>query len=148
MKKTLILSALFISGFAFISRDKEQDPGEKTKQLQDNPIIVYTTALGTNYRLTATDTLTFKDFGQPLETQPCIFVDPSKSFQTFMGIGGALTDASAETFAKLSKEKQQEFMQAYYNPQKGIGYTLARTNIHSCDFSSGSYTYVKDGDKS
>jgi glucosylceramidase len=148
MKKNIILSVLFISGFAFISRDKEKDPGEKTKQLKGNPIIVYTTAQGTNYRLTTTDTLTFKDFGQPLETQPCIFVDPTKSFQTFMGIGGALTDASAETFAKLSKEKQQEFMQAYYNPQKGIGYTLARTNIHSCDFSSGSYTYVKDGDKS
>ena len=29
---------------------------------------------------------------------------------------------------------------------KGIGYTLARTNIHSCDFSSGSYTYVREGD--
>ena len=29
----------------------------------------------------------------------------------------------------------------------GIGYTLARTNIHSCDFSSGSYTYVTEGDK-
>ncbi|MEJ0080257.1 MAG: hypothetical protein WDM78_04700 [Puia sp.] len=29
----------------------------------------------------------------------------------------------------------------------GIGYTLGRTNIHSCDFSSGSYTYVTDGDK-
>ena len=30
---------------------------------------------------------------------------------------------------------------------KGIGYTLARTNIHSCDFSSGSYTYVAEGDR-
>ena len=28
-----------------------------------------------------------------------------------------------------------------------IGYTLARTNIHSCDFSSESYTYVSDDDK-
>src|SRR5205085_7442447 len=29
----------------------------------------------------------------------------------------------------------------------GIGYKLARTNIHSCDFSSSSYTYVTEGDK-
>ena len=36
---------------------------------------------------------------------------------------------------------------AYYDKVNGIGYTLARTNIHSCDFSSASYTYVKDGDK-
>ena len=27
-----------------------------------------------------------------------------------------------------------------------IGYTLARTNIQSCDFSSGSYSYVGDND--
>jgi glucosylceramidase len=45
------------------------------------------------------------------------------------------------------KEKQDEVMKAYYDPKNGIGYTLARTNIHSCDFSSGSYTYVKEGDK-
>src|SRR5215510_16588603 len=85
--------------------------------------------------------------GQPLETQICVFVDPSKTFQTFLGVGGALTDASAETFAKLPQAKQHEFLGAYYSRDTGIGYTLARTNIHSCDFSSGSYTYVDEGDK-
>jgi glucosylceramidase len=91
--------------------------------------------------------LQFAAHGQPVETQVYVFVDPSKTFQTVLGIGGALTDASAETFAKLTKEKQDEIMQAYYSADKGIGYTLGRTNIHSCDFSSGSYTYVQEGDK-
>ena len=63
-----------------------------------------------------------------------------------MGIGGALTDASAETFAKLPKVQQQELLTAYFDSNKGIGYSLARTNIHSCDFSSDSYTYVNDND--
>ena len=85
--------------------------------------------------------------GQPLETQVCVFVDPTRTFQTFLGIGGALTDASAETFAKLPRSKQQDLLNAYFNRETGIAYTLARTNIHSCDFSSGSYTYVKEGDK-
>ena len=58
-----------------------------------------------------------------------------------------LTDASAETFAKLPTDKQQEFLKAYFDKENGIGYTLARTNIHSCDFSSDTYTYVTDGDK-
>lgn len=111
-------------------------------------ITVYTTADHTNLRLSQTDTLQFKEFGQPLETQLCVFVDPTKTFQTFFGIGGALTDASAETFAKLPKQKQQEFLQAYFDRNKGIGYTLARTNIQSCDFSSDSYSYVQDGDSS
>src|SRR5437868_10665963 len=110
-------------------------------------VVVYTTAEKSDYRLSATDTLTFKDLRQPLETQVCIFVDPSKTYQSLLGIGGAMTDASAETFAKMPKEKQQEILTAYFDVQKGIGYSLARTNIHSCDFSSSSYTYITEGDK-
>ncbi|MGC4021775.1 MAG: glycoside hydrolase family 30 protein [Cyclobacteriaceae bacterium] len=108
---------------------------------------VYTTADSTNLRLTPSDTLKFEEHGQPLETEVCVFVNPSVTFQTMIGIGGALTDASAETFAKLSEAKQKELLNAYYNPSSGIGYTLARTHINSCDFSSASYTYVSDGDK-
>lgn len=109
-------------------------------------VAVYTTAANTEYRLSKTTELSLQPFGQPLETEICIFVDPTHTFQTFLGIGGALTDAAAETFAKLPQDKQQEVLQAYFNPEKGIGYTLARLNIHSCDFSSGSYTYVEEGD--
>ena len=39
-------------------------------------------------------------------------------------------------------------MQAYYDKEKGIGYTMGRTNINSCDFSSDTYTYVADNDAS
>jgi glucosylceramidase len=124
-----------------------QRPSTTNKSIAGRQVAVYTTADKTKHRLSATDTLTFKPMGQPLETQICVFVDPAKTFQTFLGIGGALTDASAETFAKLPKPKQQEFLNAYYSRDTGIGYTLARTNIHSCDFSSGSYTYVDEGDK-
>ena len=106
----------------------------------------FTTAEGTALKLSPDGDLTFREFKQPLETEPCIFIDPSRRFQTFIGIGAAITDASAETFAGLSPIKQQELLNAYFDTQKGIGYTLARTNIHSCDFSSGSYTYVKEND--
>lgn len=119
----------------------------KPYSTEGKTVTVYTTAENTDLRLSKTDNLTFKDLAQPLETQVCVFVDPSKTYQSFMGIGAAMTDASAETFAKLSKAKQQEFLEAYYDVNKGIGYTLARTNIHSCDFSSGSYTYITEGDK-
>jgi glucosylceramidase len=111
-------------------------------------VTVYTTAKNTNFRITKTDSgLKFSDFGQPLETQVCVFVDPTHSFQTILGIGGAITDASAETFAKMPAIVQKQLLTAYYDKSNGIGYTLARTNIHSCDFSSASYTYVSDGDE-
>ncbi len=110
-------------------------------------VTVYTTADSTDLRLSQTATTTFEPAEQPLETEVGIFINPSKTFQTFFGIGGAVTDASAEVFAKLSPEKQEEFLKAYYDKDEGIGYTLARTPIHSCDFSSGSFTYVSDEDK-
>src|SRR2546423_5483029 len=149
MKKiplAFLMLLLYASG-----SDAQQNSSAASKNIfstDGKKLSVYTTADSTDLRLSLTESgLAFSNFGQPLETQVCIFVDPNHTFQTMLGIGGALTDASAETFAKLPKEKQQEILNAYYDPVKGIGYTLARTNIHSCDFSSGSYTYVADNDK-
>ena len=108
---------------------------------------VYTTAHQSSLKLTLTDSLKFNGFKQPLETDAAIIVDPSKEFQTLLGIGAALTDAAAETFYKLSEENQARFLQAYYSKETGIGYTLGRTIMHSCDFSTASYTYIEEGDK-
>ena len=115
--------------------------------LAGKTISVYTTAKNVAARMALSDTLTFEPSRQPLEAEVSVFVDPGKRFQTMLGIGGAITDASAEVFGKLSPAKQNEFIAAYYNKDSGIGYTLARTTIHSSDFSSGSYTYIADGDK-
>ena len=143
------ISIILLLVFAFIGCG----PKEKADVKVEAPIVtkngtamVYTSAHSTNLKLTLTDTLQFNDPEQPLETEFAIFVDPSKQFQTFLGIGAALTDASAETFYKLSEENQKIFMEAYYSVDKGIGYTLGRTIIHSCDFSSESYTYIEEGD--
>src|SRR5262249_23699866 len=105
------------------------------------------TADKSEHRIAATDTLTFKPLGQPLETQVCVFVDPSRTYQTMLGIGGGPPRASAATVAKMPPDKQQEDPPADFAAPQGIGYSLARTNIHSCDFSSGSYTYITEGDK-
>lgn len=118
------------------------------KSKENNQYKVYTTADSTNYRLSLTDSGYAAYKGQPYENEVTVFVDPSKTFQTYLGIGGAITDASAETLYKLPKAKQEELLTAYYDKEKGIGYNVARTNINSCDFSSDMYTYVKDGDAS
>ncbi len=109
---------------------------------------VYTTIASNDVKLQLTaEEIQFSEFKQPLETEASILVNLSKQHQTFVGIGAALTDASAETFYKLKDDQQKLFMEAYYSIDKGIGYSLARTIIHSCDFSTGSYTYVEEGDK-
>jgi len=134
----VFIIALFQPAFA-------QD-ATKPFSLNNKTAQVYTTAKNTDYKLAKTESLRFIDKMQPTEKEICVFVDASKTFQTILGIGSALTDASAETFYKLSKEKQQEFLTAFYDVNKGIGYTLARTNIQSCDFSSDSYSYVSAND--
>ncbi|MDO7849983.1 glycoside hydrolase family 30 protein [Hymenobacter convexus] len=146
----LLVTALHAAGVA--AQTPKQVPPKAapakpaTYSAAGKQVQVFTTAQGTTQRMAAGAALSFQPAAQPLETQVCVFVDPGHTFQTMLGIGGALTDASAETFAKLPKAQQQEFLQAYYSPTKGIGYTLGRTSIHSSDFSSGSYTYVADKD--
>ena len=44
-------------------------------------------------------------------------------------------------------DSAKEFIKAYYDPKEGIGYTLGRTNMNSCDFSSDMYDYVEENDK-
>lgn len=142
-KKTEILLLAAIALCWIQTETRGQKPSNSIKQIK-----VYTTAENTNLRISENGTLTLQEAHQPIESETWIFVDPAKTFQSIVGIGGALTDAAAETFAKLPKETQKEFLTAYFDPQKGIGYTLARTNINSCDFSSDSYTYVADRDAS
>lgn len=123
--------------------------------LQDMPtnvvpqsVQVFTTAKETGQRLAASGSFALQAMPQPLETQIAVFVDPQKTYQPFLGIGGAITDASAETFHKLPAPAQQQILKAYFDPNEGIGYSLVRTTIHSSDFSSASYTYIKEGDAS
>jgi glucosylceramidase len=145
----IVLSVVLIALTMLISCTKKKTDVQVDQQFSSysKSVAIYTTAQNSNYHLSLSGLTEFKPANHTVEREIYIFVDPTKTFQTFMGIGGAITDASAESFAKLPKEKQQELLTAYYSESKGIGYTLARTNINSCDFSSDSYTYIADGDK-
>ena len=115
--------------------------------LVGNKVQVFTTAQNTNLRLSKTEELTIEEGNQSLESEISIFVNPSKRFQKVLGFGAAITDASAEVFYKLPKDQQEKLIESYFDGEKGIGYSIIRTHIHSCDFSSESYTYIKEGDK-
>jgi glucosylceramidase len=74
-------------------------------------------------------------------------VDPNVRYQTIEGFGGAFTEAAATTLLKLSPAKQEEILRSYFDPAAGLGYTLCRTHINSCDFALGNYAYSeRDGD--
>ncbi|WP_439131280.1 glycoside hydrolase family 30 protein [Polaribacter sp.] len=106
---------------------------------------IFTTAKNTNLRLTKTIEKQFTKKIQTLETDVAVFVNPNKTFQEFLGIGGAITDASSEVFSTLNDEKQEELLKAYFS-KEGICYNIVRTSIHSSDFGLGSHTYIEEGD--
>lgn len=144
MSQSKFIVLIGIVSMIFIFSCKKENNGFS---LQSQSVKVYTTSKDSTSNFKLTQELNFKELKQPLETQVCIFVEPDIKYQTYMGIGGAITDASAEVFAKLDKQKQEELLSAYFDNKKGIGYSIIRTNMNSCDFSSDSYTYVKENDK-
>jgi glucosylceramidase len=68
---------------------------------------------------------------------------PDMEYQTILGFGGAVTEASGYAFSKLSKENQEKVLDLYFGPE-GNGYHLMRTHIDSCDFALGVYSAMTD----
>jgi glucosylceramidase len=70
-----------------------------------------------------------------------ITVNPDVQYQTIEGFGGAFTEAAATTLRQMPADVQDAVMAVYFDPAEGLGYTLCRTHINSCDFSLGNYAY-------
>ena len=75
-------------------------------------------------------------YRQAVEKEFSVYVDTLHRFQTILGFGGSVTDATAEVFARLPKGRQKEFLEAYFDSDKGIGYNIVRVSIQSNDFST------------
>jgi glucosylceramidase len=128
-----------------INKETKISSNSSQENYNNKTLQVYTTAKDTELRLTKTTTQNFKKKVQPLETEVAIFVNPKKTFQKYLGIGGAITDASSEVFATLNDVQQNKLLQSLYG-KDGIGYNIIRTSIHSSDFGLGSHTYIEEGD--
>lgn len=107
-------------------------------------------------RLTKTESveMTFRDVdeieeqGHPGDIEAnLINVHPTVEYQTVGGIGGTFTDAAATTWSKMSDDKKEQLIKAFFDTEEGIGFNFGRVSIGSNDFSAGDYTYVKEGDE-
>ncbi len=83
-----------------------------------------------------------KDEPRALENQ-VVNIYPDFTYQTITGFGGAMTEAAGYALSKVSPEKQQEMIEAYFGPE-GNGYSVIRTHIDSSDFSCSMYQAVAD----
>ena len=67
-----------------------------------------------------------------------VIVCPELCFQQFQGFGGAFTEAAAVCWKGLPPKRQQAFLDAYFGTG-GLGYTLGRVHMGSCDFALDNY---------
>ena len=74
-----------------------------------------------------------------------INIYPDITYQEFVGIGAAITEASAYAYSLLPEDKKIAFINDYF---KDIKYSLCRISIGSCDFSIKSYSYANKHDLS
>lgn len=116
------------------------------QQLQEDfqhPFAIWQSAANTGDKLSEKPVGYFKsDFAW---TGPEVVISNVEG-QVIEGFGGAFTESSAAVYKKLSADQQDQFIEDYFSPN-GLGYTLGRTHINSCDFSIGSYSFDDhDGD--
>jgi glucosylceramidase len=78
--------------------------------------------------------------------QRLIRIDPKTTYQTYQGMGGALTEAAASVLSLMS-EKQKEGVLRSYFAKEGAHYHWARLSINSCDFALGNYDYLQGEDQ-
>lgn len=76
-----------------------------------------------------------------------IVVRSDITYQTHMGFGGAITDATVDCYAACDEKRREQIVRAYYGAD-GLNYNIARFTVHSSDFAAKSYIYTKDDDLS
>ena len=66
-------------------------------------------------------------------------VRPEDERQSIVGFGGAITQASGTVWRRLSPQLRQRVVELFFGAS-GIGASLARVPINSCDFAEASYS--------
>jgi glucosylceramidase len=75
-------------------------------------------------------------------TAPTIVVDPTQTFQTMQGFGGAITGSSASVLYGLSPSARDATMRSLFDPVTGDGLDYLRQPIGASDFvTTAAYTY-------
>lgn len=99
-----------------------------------------------NLFLHKTENLQFSTITEVLKNN-IISLDISKTFQSFLGFGGAFTESTGYALSTISDYNYNKIMDEYFS-KNGLNYSFGRLPIGSCDFSLKSYSYSYKDDLS
>jgi glucosylceramidase len=82
------------------------------------------------------------DFSTAPSTAPTVVVDPTLTYQTMQGFGGAITDSSAAVLYTLPAAQRAQVMTSLFSPTTGDGLDYLRQPIGGSDMvATAPYTY-------
>lgn len=73
-----------------------------------------------------------------------ITLDPDKTYQSMLGIGTSMEEATVHNLVKMSDAKQNELLQKLFDPVNGIGTSLVRLTIGTSDFTAETFYSYND----
>ena len=79
---------------------------------------------------------------RPESGLPVIDVDPSRTFQSVVGWGAAMSDATAYLIqTKMNATQREALLQDLFSRERGIGLSFVRIPMGASDFSRSHYSY-------
>ena len=82
------------------------------------------------------------NFSTTPSTAPAVVIDPTLTYQTMQGFGGAITDSSASVLYGLPAGQRAAVMASLFDPRTGDGLDYLRQPIGASDFvTTAPYTY-------
>ncbi len=104
------------------------------------PVVEETKADVTTWVTTESKVRAFErstsEFGKPGSMSPYVVeLNPSKTYQTVDGFGGAVTGAACYNLLKMSQSDRTAFLEDIFSREKGMGSSLIRVSIGASDFS-------------
>lgn len=97
---------------------------------------LYQTTASKDFREITTSGFTIHSY----PAAPALDVDKAKPMHEFLGLGGAMTDASAWILANMPKEKREKLMKELFTPE-GCNLSTLRLCIGASDYSTALYSY-------
>lgn len=119
-----------------------KDQNDMSKKL----VKAYATLKNSSQRLQEQPPMQFAEDLSQRENE-LLVIYPEVQYQKILGFGGAVTESVGYVWSKLDAQARDAVLDAYFGSD-GIGYTLCRSHIQSCDFSLGNYAYITQEDPS